>query len=67
MEKLDGATVSVLVMRETFIPLVDDDGFEPNPEAGADVTVAPGAVPTDDPELTCELVENDDDAKRLPN
>ncbi len=67
MEKLGGATVSVLVMRETLIPLADDDGFEPDLEAGADVTVAPGAVPTDDPGLTCEPVEIEYDAKRLPD
>ena len=63
VEKLGGADVRVLVTRETLIKLVDDSGFEPDPEVGfAVVTVA---APTDNPGLTCEPVEAVAGAGRL--
>lgn len=67
VEKLCGADVRVLVMRETLIELVESDGLEPDPEVGADVTVGPKAVPTDDPGLTCEAVEIVDNPERPPD
>ena len=65
VEKLAGADVKVLVMRETLIELVNDGGFELDPEVGADITVAIMAVPTDDLGMTCEPVEAKTGAERL--